>query len=485
MKKIFFLLLFVTPIVMFGQTSVQTAVTSFANYWAFKNAGVTVTVRDLADGSIIASHNSDLALPPASIAKLFSTASAFEILGEKYTPKTELYTDGKINASGALEGNLYLRALGDPTLGSKYFNDDGAEDQYLKGWVQDMKLAGIKEITGKVIVDGSAFGYQGCPEGWTWGDMGNYYGAGPSAVIINDNILQYYFKTSNIGKPSTLVRTVPEIDGLRLLNNIKGQNVSGDNSLIYGAPYSLDLYASGSLPYNRSSFMVKGTVPDPERLLSKKLYDAIMANGIKVSDGYEYGRNLQMTNTDLKPYSSMTLIKSWEGKTIEEIAFHTNMRSVNIFAEQLVCLIGYEKKGEGSTSNGLDFITDYWKEKLDLKHLYLHDGSGLSRTNAISSNQFTLLLKYMAGSEKYDVFKSTLPTAGQSGTLRKVCKGQAADGRVFAKSGTMNRIKSYAGYVKSKSGKELCFSMTVNNYDCSNSVTVDQMEKLFNAMANY
>ena len=102
MKKIFFLLLFVTPIVMFGQTSVQTAVTSFANYWAFKNAGVTVTVRDLADGSIIASHNSDLALPPASIAKLFSTASAFEILGEKYTPKTELYTDGKINASGVL-----------------------------------------------------------------------------------------------------------------------------------------------------------------------------------------------------------------------------------------------------------------------------------------------------------------------------------------------------------------------------------------------
>lgn len=485
MKKLFFLYLFVAPILLFGQTSVQTAVNSFADYWAFKNAGITITVRNLADGSIVASHNSDLALAPASIAKLFSTASAFEILGEKYSPKTELYTDGKINASGVLEGNLYLRALGDPTLGSKYFNDDGAEGQYLESWVKDMKLAGIKEITGKIIVDGSAFGYQGCPEGWTWGDMGNYYGAGPSAVIINDNILNYYFKTSSIGKTSTLVRTVPEIEGLRLLNTIKGQNVSGDNSLIYGAPYSLDLYASGSLPYNRSSFMVKGTVPDPEKLLSKKLYDAIISNGIKVSNGYDNNRNLLLADAEQKPYSSMTLIKSWEGKTIEQIAYHTNMRSVNIFAEQLVCLIGYEKKGIGSTSNGLDYITDYWKGKLGLKHLHLHDGSGLSRTNAISSNQFTLLLKYMAGSDKYAVFKSTLPTAGQSGTLSNVCKGQAAEGRVFAKSGTMNRIKSYAGYVKSKSGKELCFSMTVNNYDCSNSATVDQMEKLFNAMAIY
>lgn len=485
MKNTLILVLILLPAILFGQNNVQTAVNSFSSYWAFENAGISITVKNTADNSMVASHNPELALSPASTVKLFSSASAFEMLGQNYRPKTELYTNGTISTTGVLTGNLYLRALGDPTLGSKYFYADGQEDQYLLDWVNDIKTLGIKEIKGKIIVDGSAFGYQGCPEGWTWGDMGNYYGAGPSAVVINDNILEYYFKTAGIGATSELVRTIPEVDGLKLINDITGQRVSGDNSLIYGAPFSLNLYASGSLPYNRSQYKVKGTLPDPEKQLSKKLYLALKDGGILISDGYDNNRNQLLKGASSNNFKKLNLLKTWEGKTIEEIAFHTNMKSINIFAEQFVCLVGYEKTGLGSTSNGIDIIEKYWKDKLGIKNLHIKDGSGLSRSNALSSNQFCGLLNYMAKSENFTVFKSTLPVAGESGTLANVGKGQICDGRVLAKSGTMSRVKSYAGYVNTKTGKLLSFSIIVNNYNCSNAAVVDKMETVFNAMAVY
>ncbi len=485
MKKRIFLILFVLPNFVFGQTSVQSVVNDFAKYWAFRNAGISITIKNTANNSPIASHNSDLALSPASTAKLFSTASAFEILGHDYRPKTELYTNGEVDPSGVLVGNLYVRALGDPTLGSKYFTDASKSEEYLDNWVGDIKAMGIKEVQGKIIVDGSAFGYQGCPDGWNWSDMGNYYGAGPSAVIINDNILNYYFETARVGDKAKLLRTDPKIEGLRLMNDITGEKVSGDNSLIYCAPYSQDAYASGSLPYGRRNYKVKGSIPNPEKLLSTKLYDAILSSGVKVTNGYDNNRNRLLSGLEQTNFKNLTLLKTWEGNSIEDISFHTNMKSVNIFAEQLVCLIGYEEKGIGSTNAGIDVMVDFWKDKLDQKYLHLKDGSGLSRSNALTSSQFCQLLNYMSKSDKFSIFKSTLPIAGVSGTLKNVCKGQVAEGRVFAKSGTMTRVKSYAGYVMTKGNKTLSFSIIVNNYNCSNSAVVKQMTKIFNAMAIY
>jgi D-alanyl-D-alanine carboxypeptidase/D-alanyl-D-alanine-endopeptidase (penicillin-binding protein 4) len=91
----------------------------------------------------------------------------------------------------------------------------------------------------------------------------------------------------------------------------------------------------------------------------------------------------------------------------------------------------------------------------------------------------------MKKSESFEHFKSTLPIAGKSGTLRGVCRGQAASNRLYAKSGTMNRIKSYAGYVESVSGKQIAFALIVNNDNLSNYNLVKSMEKVFNAMATY
>ena len=93
--------------------------------------------------------------------------------------------------------------------------------------------------------------------------------------------------------------------------------------------------------------------------------------------------------------------------------------------------------------------------------MILKDGSGLSRSNAISANHFCQLLTYMFKSSNFNDFKETLPVAGKTGTIASLCKGQPGEGRIFAKSGTISKVKAYAGYVYSKSGKKLAFSISI------------------------
>jgi D-alanyl-D-alanine carboxypeptidase/D-alanyl-D-alanine-endopeptidase (penicillin-binding protein 4) len=160
------------------------------------------------------------------------------------------------------------------------------------------------------------------------------------------------------------------------------------------------------------------------------------------------------------------------------------MLSVNLFAEQLICLANHYKSGNGSSSTAADYIQSFWEPKIG-KGFTITDGSGLSRNNGVSAYHFTQLLKSMKTSAHFEEFKKTLPVAGKSGTLSSVCKGQQASGRLFAKSGTMTRIKSYAGYVESESGKTIAFAIIVNNYSSSSSTLVKKMEPIFNAMAQY
>lgn len=161
------------------------------------------------------------------------------------------------------------------------------------------------------------------------------------------------------------------------------------------------------------------------------------------------------------------------------------MKSVNLFAEQLLTWVGYGTNGNGSIDNSIARMMNYWEDKINTRGLYIKDGSGLSRTNAISAEHFCQLLRFMTKSSQYKSFYGTLPIAGVSGTLSSVCKNQAGENRIHAKSGTMNRVKSYAGYVETKSGKTIAFALIINNFNCSSEATVERMERVFNVMAVY
>ena len=463
--------------------NVERAIKSFVRSSGLENAAISFQAIDLSNNSIITSYNPTMALPPASITKLFSTATALELVGPGYQPKTRLYIDGDIDSLGVLHGNIWVRGGGDPSLGSRFFNSKEDQRSFIEQWRNKFLELGIKHVRGGVVADASDFGYEGAPEGWTWGDLGNYYGSGPSGLVLFDNTTFLQFETGrSVGDSTKLVCMNPHVEGLKLRNEVTASSNQRDNSYVFGAPFSWDRFIKGTLPFKQESFEVKASVPDPERLMAQELQYELAQDF-----SFEFPpRTVRMnfSNFDVIDYSNKILIHEEHGKTLQTIASITNMKSVNLFAEQLLCLVGYHKNGRGTTTEGIKIAQSYWGSRLS-SGFVISDGSGLSRKNAFSANHFVELLQFMSSSTNYEDFKRTLPVAGKTGTLSNVCRDQKASGRIYAKSGTMSRIKAYSGYVDTYSGKTLAFAIIVNNHTISNYQLVKKMEPVFNAMAVY
>ena len=483
MQRYIIIFSFLLSFISHSQNSVQRAIDIFSFDKMNLNASISFMVFDLDKEEIVAKLNEYKSLTSASAAKLFSSATAFELLGPSHCSQTRIYYDGYIDKDSVLNGNLWIRGGGDVSLGSKYFNSTKTELDFLNFWADSLKSKGINRINGAVIADGSEFGYNGAPEGWSWGDVGNYYGANAGGINVFDNQILLYFKMGKAGSMSQLTEIYPFVPNLQMQNEVFAAAVNGDNSYIYGAPYSLDRLVKGRLPQFTERFMVKGSMPDPEFQLAYELTSSLLKKGIYVVQKPKAYRliDVELPNS----YEKFNFLFSQSSKTVKEIAFWTNFKSVNLFAEGLLNQIGYIKQGNGSTESSLKVLTEFWDQKIDLSGMVLKDGSGLSRSNAISANHFCQLLSYMYKSAYFIDFKETLPVAGKSGTISSLCKGQMGEGRILAKSGTISNVKAYAGYVYSKSGKKLAFSFSVNNYNGSSADLQQKMEKVLNAIATY
>lgn len=468
-----------------AQNKIENAITSFVGKAGMEHASISVQVIDLSDGSVVGEHNPDLTLATASTAKLFSTGTALNILGPNFQAKTGVYIDGDIDSNGVLNGNVWIRGAGDPSIGSKYYNEEGQQLAFMQDWIKALQDKGIKQINGGVIADASEFGYEGAPGGWNWSDLGNYYGAGPSGLTIYDNLIRYNFSTSSIaGRTSTLKSMEPYVPGLEFHNYVKSSTRKGDNAYLYGAPYSLDFFGIGTLPVGQSNFLVKGSLPDPEMQFAYEFNEALTAAGIKVHEIPDSARKKEIKSTSAD-YEKRILVHTHTGKALSSIIKETNYRSVNLFAEHMINLIGYSANGDGSTSSGLKVLEQHWKNKINTSGLQINDGSGLSRTNAISAHHFTQFLNSMSKSKHSSTFIASLPVAGVCGTMRNVCKNQSGHNRISAKSGSMTRIKSYAGYVTTTSEKKLAFAIIVNNHTCSSGELNARIQSLMNSLATY
>ena len=146
-------------------------------------------------------------------------------------------------------------------------------------------------------------------------------------------------------------------------------------------------------------------------------------------------------------------------------------------------MIGYKQKQEGSTAAGTEVIAEYWKSTgIDMEGFIMEDGSGLSRFNAITAQQMGQIMRKSGSMPWFPHFYSSLAIAGKTGTLRNMCKGEAAQGRVFAKSGSINRVRCYTGYANTYHGKQVAFAIFVNSYTGKYSSLTPHFERFFNSL---
>ncbi len=469
-----------------NKSSIQSHFNSFLNDPALRGSMVGFSIMNADDGNMIFSYHDSLALIPASCLKIATTGAALGILSEHYRFKTKIVYQGNVDASGILHGDVIIIGGGDPVFGSDRWGEKEGVSEAAEQINQKIIRAGIKKIEGKLIVDISRYDNQFCCHSWACDDTGNYFGAGASAFNFGEN--KYDLRLQSGTRPGLevkIISTSPELSHYSFENCLTtGGPHSGDQSNIYPGSTDSSICVDGSIPLSKSPFVIKGAIPNPSAFaasyISKKLYESGMLSHL--NDWQIECGGIGNSN------KNMTWIDSIQSPDLKDIIYYTNLNSINLYAECMLKEMGYIKKGIGTRQSGVAVVKKYWHDhEVDTSGLFMDDGCGLSKSDRISALQLCKMLSVIKQQFYYSDFLKSLPVAGQSGAMKSMGKGTAIDGIVFCKTGHINGIRAYSGYIKNKSGKWECFTLIVNNYTSSSQEIHNAIEKLLIGLgtANY
>ncbi|KXX68311.1 hypothetical protein AVL50_21240 [Flammeovirga sp. SJP92] len=434
----------------------------FLDHEWMKGASVSFHVKSIKGSDFEYKHDAQRALTPASITKLLTTSAGLFQLGKDFQFITKISHTGTYN-EGVLNGNLIIHGGGDPTLTLI------ALDSAVKAC-----FPALKEIKGEIIVDASLYGTRTTPPNWVWEDLGNYYGVGIASLNLNDNMFKLYLKTGATGSVASINKIDPHPPYLHITSEVTaGKKGTGDNSFLFSAPYSDRHIIRGTLPPNRSNFRVKGGVTDPDYHAVWMLADTLQSQGITVN---KERLKVEYQQKNLPPSKAIGEIKS---RPLSWIIDKTNKKSINLYAESIAKYVSNKKTGsivpDSITSTLLNELATVG---VNTEGIYLEDGSGLSPFDAFSASHMTSVLEKIYHTPQYEAFHNSLAVTGVSGTLKYFCRYNQAKGKVYGKSGSMRRVRSYAGYINTDSGDILAFTIIVNNFSCKSKVVRKAMEPL-------
>jgi D-alanyl-D-alanine carboxypeptidase/D-alanyl-D-alanine-endopeptidase (penicillin-binding protein 4) len=438
-----------------------------------RNASWALSVKDAATGKVVLERDPKRNLVPASILKIFVTAAALEKLGPAGSLPTRLYYDGAIS-NGFLNGNIYIRGGGDPSLGSQLVKGAEPLDAVFKAWTDAIRKAGINVINGAVVGDESAFDSVQ-PGSWAWEDIGNYYAGQPSALTVNDGLYKLYFKpAAQPGGEAAVLRTEPYIEGLKFENYMKtGPAGSGDNGYIFAFPGQYQAVLRGSIPAGAAEFAIKGALPDPAFFAAQSFSYYLAKAGIN--------SNKKAFKGVLPAGSAPVLLAETPSAPVREVVRVTNKRSFNLYAELLLRQLGLQR-GSGTREAGLAAVRAYLAENgVDISELDLEDACGLSSRDTVKAENFTDLLRAVYRKNYYQEFYESLVYPGDpdaTGHVRNLGKGTPLEKNLRQKSGSLNGVRSYTGYLKTKKGRTLAFTSMINGYSAAPAVLDKMIEEL-------
>lgn len=405
----------------------------------FRFAIMGFHVADAATGKTVFERNGRVGLLPASSQKVLTAAAALELLGPDFRYRTKFGYTGQV-AGGLLDGRLTVEGDGDPTLGSDRF--PGTAPAALEAALAAaMRKAGIRKVTGGIAGIIPGFEKASIPRGWLWEDIGNYYGAGHGGLNWHENQYELWLKPGAAeGDPVAITRTDPELHGITFDNELlTGRAGSGDEAYLFFKPGSPGLVVRGTVPCCQGTFRIAGAVMDPVLFTLRQLQRATGTEGpVEVfhrKGEYDTGR-VQELYTHLSP-------------SLDSVVYWFLQRSVNLYGEAFLHSMSLRAGGKASFEAGADGMRDFWADKGIERHaVNIVDGSGLSPQNRLTAEALVKALLYARQRPWFPAFNRAMP----------VHNG------IRMKSGSMGGVRSYAGYVKSGSGREYVFAVIVNNF---------------------
>jgi D-alanyl-D-alanine carboxypeptidase/D-alanyl-D-alanine-endopeptidase (penicillin-binding protein 4) len=427
-----------------------------------------VVVRSLKSGETLYERNADQAMIPASNMKLLVSSTALDRLGSDFTCKTAAYAAGPVSKRGVIDGDVILVGGGDPVL----------ETGDLTGFAKQIKAKGICKVTGDVVVDDSMFDDDRLGWAWTWGDLPYYYSAEISALNLNRNVVGVWVYPGKRAGAPAVVALDPPTAYMEVENAATTGEADSKKTIWVDRRLGRNVIrVGGCIPVGAKVTRVEEaiTVREPALYAGHILKNELSKQGIVMLGRVREG----------KLPAGAALLCEHTSPPLSKILALLNKPSDNLIAEVLLKIVGAVIKGKGTTEAGAEVEKEFLKEAgLDLTGLQIADGSGLSRLNYVTARNIADLLTYMSKHKQAQVFIDSLPIAGVDGTLRNRMKGTACEKNVRAKTGYIARVSSLSGYVTTKSGEPLVFSILMNHHLCSNGPALAVQNKICEALAN-
>ena len=428
---------------------------------------VGIKILSLSSGKVIFENDAEKYFTPASNMKNFTVATAIERLGPNFRFETKAFAAALPDSSGTINGDLRILGSGDISVSTAFYNGD-----YYKGvdaLVDEIAKAGVKKITGSLVGDLSYFSGFEIPETWEWDDLQWYYGAGVTALPINDNAVDVKVSPTRSGQPCD-VRILP----LAAVFAINNTCTTGGSDSTLSITKRLDrnvLDVSGKLPAGAKAWEGSIAVTQPAEVFLDLLKERLTARGITV------GGESRILPSSVSTPATQTPIASLLSPPLSVIAAKTMKPSQNMYTETLLWTLGEEKRrsaGTGisgsSSAIGLAVVKDFLTKDVGLTadSVVQHDGSGMSRHDLVTPSAVTALYAYMAKTSKNaQVWRDSLAVGGVDGTLKRRFAGTLVSGNFRGKTGTLDQVSALSGYVRTAGGEELVLSIVVNNVPSS------------------
>ena len=409
-------------------------------------ANVAVVVQPVDAMVPLVAHNAAQPMNPASVMKLLTTYAALDLLGPAYTWKTTVWTE-VAPVDGVLNGNLYIRGSGDPRFAI----------EHLWSLLRQVQVRGIRQITGDVVLDRTVFDVPAIDPGAFDDKPMRPYNVGPDGLLLNFRALRFTLLPDN-GRPRVLMETPS--DGLRVDNQLRaGNGECGSNwkdlITVRLIPENTDqrleftgTYAAlcGEKPLNLAPLPADAQAGGLVRALWKELGGSLA--------GQVRGGNVPI---------GARLLTQHESAPLADAVRDINKFSNNVMARQVFLTLGNDTNA-ATPERARQRIADWLAGRnLRFGELVLDNGSGLSRSERISADSMNRLLLDAWKNPVMPEFVASMPIVGIDGTMKKRLKDAAATGRAHIKTGTLDGVKTAAGYALDARGRRYALTVLINH----------------------
>jgi D-alanyl-D-alanine carboxypeptidase/D-alanyl-D-alanine-endopeptidase (penicillin-binding protein 4) len=421
---------------------------------SFDDSGAIYAARviELPSGRELYSHRADEPMIPASNGKLANDASALDHFGPNHTFKTYLAIDGD---------DLWLIGSGDPGCGDDKIAErhGGSTTTMLDEFASALQSKGIKHIKGNLYFYDATFDKQRVEPSWSKSFLTDWYAAPVAGLNFNDNCVDVTVYPTSEGKPARYEITPPTTQATIVNNCTTGKS---KNPADIDRATDANIYTLTGTTDEKKKLQSK-PVTDPGMFFADALRTNLQSHGITID-----GKTARSDDVFCgEPVPSADHIVAVHETSMTDVMWRINKHSQNLFAEAICKLQGRDwnvahgKDEPGSWASGGQAIRDFLhRQKIDDSKYVIVDGSGLARGNRVTTRLISDLFAAMSRHKYAEAFRQSLSIAAVDGTIGK--RMEDIKGRVFAKTGYIGGVRSLSGYVHTRQGKWLCFSIIYN-----------------------